>query len=359
MTVAIADDYTGAAEVAGICLEKGVPVRFLTGIPSAEDLSTTDARVVVIATDTRSMSRDEACLESRRIGRALQDAGVKDVFKKTDSAMRGWILDEMAALAGECGFRRLRIQTANPRLGRTIRGGCYYIGEKPVAETAFASDPEFPAHSSSVSDLLLSRSGFNTMPWDTCDAVSEEDLVASLPEGGGGDVLCGGSAGFWAAYLDSRTSARDLDWKEKPESVSLKGNLMVCGSAHQNSRRFLSEAREKGWRVLEIGSDPGVGTDEGLIVTFPDESEGNSLMDNYMAFTVAATALIRRCSPRHIFLEGGETACIILSGLGWKKFVPEFQWSPGVVQLRLEEDPSVHIVLKPGSYPWPEAFLAD
>ncbi|MBO7232368.1 MAG: hypothetical protein J6V16_04355, partial [Bacteroidales bacterium] len=56
----IADDFTGAAEVAGICLRRGVSVSFLTDIPDVETIEEVDTDVLVIAEDTRSFTAEGA-----------------------------------------------------------------------------------------------------------------------------------------------------------------------------------------------------------------------------------------------------------------------------------------------------------
>ena len=82
----IADDITGAAEIAGIAFSHGQRVRLLCGCPGS-DASISDGSVsgvsvpdgsvcscatatpetTVIATDTRSMSEAEAMAETRRL----------------------------------------------------------------------------------------------------------------------------------------------------------------------------------------------------------------------------------------------------------------------------------------------------
>ena len=59
--VVIADDITGAAEIAGIAFEAGEDVRLVCGS------GTVAGETTVIATDTRSMSETDAAAETRRI----------------------------------------------------------------------------------------------------------------------------------------------------------------------------------------------------------------------------------------------------------------------------------------------------
>ena len=71
MTIVIADDITGAAEMAGIACCHGQSTSLLTeragGAPSCE--------VLVIATDTRSMTEAEAVVDDRHRRKRQRAAG--------------------------------------------------------------------------------------------------------------------------------------------------------------------------------------------------------------------------------------------------------------------------------------------
>ena len=59
MIVVIADDITGAAEIAGIGYRYGLKITFLTG----ENNKISPCDLLVYATDTRSMDKNEAVKE--------------------------------------------------------------------------------------------------------------------------------------------------------------------------------------------------------------------------------------------------------------------------------------------------------
>ena len=64
--IVIADDITGAAEIAGIAFVQGRQVRLVCGSPVC-DGTTAPNVTTVIATDTRSMTEAEAVADTRRI----------------------------------------------------------------------------------------------------------------------------------------------------------------------------------------------------------------------------------------------------------------------------------------------------
>ena len=68
--IVIADDITGAAEIAGIAFSHGTDVRLVCG-GSVSYRSTATNGTTVIATDTRSMSEAEAIAETHRIASAI------------------------------------------------------------------------------------------------------------------------------------------------------------------------------------------------------------------------------------------------------------------------------------------------
>ena len=68
--IVIADDITGAAEIAGIAFSKGQQVSLVCG--SSVCCDNVAAQTTVIATDTRSMSEAEAVAETLRIAKSAQ-----------------------------------------------------------------------------------------------------------------------------------------------------------------------------------------------------------------------------------------------------------------------------------------------
>ena len=88
--IVIADDITGAAEMAGIAFARGESVRLVCG-GEAGGCSTATYGTMVIATDTRSMSEAEAVAETQRITSAISHQ-LSVIFKKTDSALRGHVV---------------------------------------------------------------------------------------------------------------------------------------------------------------------------------------------------------------------------------------------------------------------------
>src|SRR5687767_5512248 len=94
----IADDLSGAAELAGIGARHGLAVRLERDAPVAARDGLT-----VLDTDTRLVPQDDASEQVRRAVRHLRAADFDLIYKKTDSAFRGPILAELDALMDAFG----------------------------------------------------------------------------------------------------------------------------------------------------------------------------------------------------------------------------------------------------------------
>lgn len=379
MIAVIADDLTGAAEVVGICMRLGVKVAFMLDIPDVEALCAVKADVVVLAENTRSFTREGAEKISRLLAANLKEAGVSRVIKKTDSALRGWIVPEMRAIASVMGQESLLIQPANTDTGRSVRNGMCFIGEALLSDTAFATDPDFPATCSSAEKLLQLRGGAETdgVPYEVPDAQTDADLLHCVRLSNG-NVLAGGSAAFWKVYLENQIRLGMVkiqpDNSKRSDKIKLDNSLIVCGSAHENSKVFTRRLSALGFPVLPVprslcGQEKPA-YDEFLhfvdlcIATWKSHRRLLVRLDAAPDFPHAADAFGYRLTeifylvfsatnPSTLLIEGGATASTILKRMGWTAFSPVREWLPGVVELKLDEEPHCNIIMKPGSYAWP------
>jgi hypothetical protein len=216
MVVVIADDFSGAAELADIAVRAGL--RAELQMDFAPD---SDADVLCIDADTRSLSSDAAAARFAEMGRVLAAVRPALVFKKCDSVLRGHIAAESRALAAALGKKRVLLVPANPSRGRVIRDGTYFVNGVPLAETAFAADPEHPRRTSRVGELLGDACGLE------CPDVPDAATVAALAQTVDGDTLPVGAADFFAALLPRSRGALA---PSVPDGAGAP-RLLVCGSA--------------------------------------------------------------------------------------------------------------------------------
>lgn len=354
--VVLADDFTGAAEIAGIAWRSGGSVVLSRG--AAGEL---DADVTVIDTDTRLLPGEEAAALVREVCEGVRDACQDGVFKKIDSVLRGNIVAEIEAALDGLGRDRAVVVSANPSRGRVIRDGRYSIGGVPLHRTEFADDPIHPAATDRVRDLVGNRFRIET---PDAGSLGEVARIASRLEPG--DLPAGG-ADFYAAWSGSS----DLRVEEPglPER-----RLWLCGSQAVRGQRA-EVCRRLGIPVAVFDSvsvdawvDEAVSAIESSGRAVMELSRGTTLStdDLLAALGAAGREVIRRAGPGIVFVEGGATAGALLDRLGWDRFEVTRELGPGVVGLRADGSElassrgAVEIVVKPGSYPWPAGvFTAD
>ena len=95
----IADDFTGALDTGIQFKKQGICTQVFTKKQISDDEIKPDTQVLVIDSETRPLSKDEAYSEVKSIAEWALSAGIEIIFKKTDSALRGNIGAELSALA--------------------------------------------------------------------------------------------------------------------------------------------------------------------------------------------------------------------------------------------------------------------
>ena len=360
--IVIADDITGAAEIAGIAFARGAEVRLICDSVCGCDTATPSTGVTtVIATDTRSMSEEEALAETKRISAAfVSPEGKKVIFKKTDSALRGHVVAELTALMEVTGYERAVYLPANPSKGRIIRNGVYYIkevrGEKqeirevPLNETDFSFDPEFPARTSVLRERFPdAESKGIIMP----DAETEEDIHNVISTYNDGKTIFAGAADLFSAMIGMEYGRCSLF-----ESVALH-SLILCGSTQSKALDLGIPVAPMPQEIYDGGNDLNLWDtrayeqeQHSLILTIPHTHRTGKEVAVHLRTMMAEMAkqLVTKHCPNHLVIEGGATAWATLQALGWTEFTITAQLAPGIVQMRATN--GVFVTLKPGSYPW-------
>lgn len=362
MITVIADDITGAAEIAGIAFSYGLNTRLV--MSSASVVPQCD--VLVVATDTRSLSRDEAVNETQNVVAALRSDG--RLFKKTDSALRGHVEAELQTLLELTHYRRAVYLPANPSKGRIIRAGKYYICGVPISETGFKGDPEFPALSSSLAERFPSMRPYRSGVGDGMYYADAETLadISRVVDEADRDTLLAGAADLFECLLRKEFPEAVKTERPLPHIDLSTDVLIVRGST-------LSKAIELGIPVAPMPADVYDGTAptaswqaealrayssrHALILSF---GQNHGLTGKSSATRLrtqmgeVAAALVAAHQTKELIVEGGATAYSLLARLGWHDFTLTDQIAPGVV--RMLSATGTHVTLKPGSYPWGGLF---
>ena len=378
--IVIADDITGAAEIAGIAFARGAEVRLVCGSVYGVDNATHSTDVItVIATDTRSMSETKAVVETKRISAAFgSPKGKKAIFKKTDSALRGHVVAELTALMEVTGYKRAVYLPANPSKGRIIRNGIYYINNVPIHETDFSFDPEFPARTSVLRERFPdAESKGIIMP----DAETEEDIHNVISTYNDGKTIFAGAADLFSAMIGMGCGRFKKSIAKHPipiipilnsslfESVALH-SLILCGSTQSKALDLGIPVAPMPQEIYDGGNDLNLWDtrayeqeQHSLILTIPHTHRTGKEVAVHLRTMMAEMTkqLVTRHCPDHLVIEGGATAWATLQALGWTEFTITAQLAPGVVQMKvtnachtqnLRSENGTLVTLKPGSYPW-------
>ena len=141
----IADDLTGANDTGVQFAKQGLKTIVLMGrdFPSG----TSDDDVVVMDSQSRSLTPAEAYREVAEMAAQVRDGRFHTVFKKIDSTLRGNIGPEIDAIMDTCGQDLAVVVPAFPKNGRTTVGGHLLVHGAPLETTEAARIPGAPSQS--------------------------------------------------------------------------------------------------------------------------------------------------------------------------------------------------------------------
>ena len=152
----IADDFTGATDLAGLLARSGVSVSLRLGIPETPPSDT--APFEVIALKCRTAPVDQAVGECRAALAWLRAAGAQRFFWKYcstfDSTAQGNIGPVAEALMDDLGADQTIYCPAFPENGRSIFMGNLFVGQQPLAESPMKDHPLTPMRDSNLMRLL-------------------------------------------------------------------------------------------------------------------------------------------------------------------------------------------------------------
>ncbi len=381
MIAVIADDFTGAAEIGGIGIRHGFKVVIDTQV-SAD----TQTDILVIATDTRSQSPEDAQQHIEKITGELLALKPDLIYKKIDSILRGNVAEELMAQLRASSQNRALLIPANPGLRRIIREGIYYYNEIPLNEFDFTNGTSHKKRNSShVLDLIGEKARPITSVVSCDDDLPSTGLLigntsdsADLlgwAERVNSETLPAGGAGFFDAILSNLPGSGlhptlPLDLGKK--------KVYVCGSAFAKSRELVQAARDSGHPVLYMPVDLFQGNlyeslfakwtediidclqTRGMVILAVDEVNADGIDDLSSKIKVAIATTVditMSCSGiDELIVEGGATAHSIIQKLGYTKFYPTQELGPGTIRMKVEEKNDIFLTLKPGSYLWPKAI---
>jgi 3-dehydrotetronate 4-kinase len=157
----IADDYTGASDLANTLTRAGLRTVQTIGVPS-DDLALPEVDAVVVSLKSRSIEAQQAVSRSRAAETWLRGRGAGHVLFKIcstfDSTDAGNIGPVMDALRADSGDAIVLVTPAFPETGRTVYQGNLFVGAVPLNESPLKDHPLNPMHDSNLVRVLARQS---------------------------------------------------------------------------------------------------------------------------------------------------------------------------------------------------------
>lgn len=401
---AIADDFTGATDLANTLVKEGMRVVQVIGVP-ATDFDAGNADAVVVALKSRTIAPKEAIDQSLAALTWLRKQGVTQVFFKYcstfDSTDQGNIGPVADALLNALSCDLTIFCPAFPTNGRTVFKGHLFVDDMLLSESPMKYHPLTPMHDANLVRLLgqqtphsvglvaheivaggseAIRAEFDTLRAQgirhtIVDAIDDKDLrtigesVADLP------LITGGS-GIALGLPENFRRQNLLSTQAKTLLPSVRGRAAIlAGSCSKATRSQLDYVRNK-WPLFKIdpsriadGIDVAAealtwvkdqAPDSPIVLSSSDNPDAvskiqaqlgrdkaGSLVENTMAAIATGLANI---GFDQLIVAGGETSGAIVSALNIKALRIGPEIDPGVPWCETLQDKSIALALKSGNF---------
>ena len=257
----IADDYTGASDLANTLTRGGLRTVQTIGVPS-NDLALPDVDAVVVSLKSRSIEAGLAVSRSRAAEKWLRGRGAAHVLFKIcstfDSTDDGNIGPVMDALRADAGDAIVLVTPAFPETGRTVYQGNLFVGSVPLNESPLRDHPLNPMHDSNLVRVLARQSKTRIGLVALADIARGPDAVrarlADLSKQGFGAAIAdavfdGDLETIGAVALDHRLSVG-----ASGVGLGLARALVASGRVKPNASDAISEAPVGGPAACLAGS---------------------------------------------------------------------------------------------------------
>lgn len=409
----IADDLTGATDLAIMLTRAGMRTLQVMQVPSGKDAHLAGYDAIVVALKTRTCPAAEAVDLSLRSADALLALGAQQLFFKYcstfDSTEKGNIGPVADALLARLETDLALVCPAFPTNKRTVYMGNLFVGEVPLAESPMRDHPLTPMRDSSLVRVMQrqSRAKVGLVPhpvvaqgrgaiseafaaarkrgerFVVVDAITDRDLVemgaaaADMPLiTGGSGVALGLPANFVAKGL--------MKAAEAPKSMTAPQGrpAILAGSCSEATRAQVAAAKAAGIPAHEV--DPlklaSGGQSEKTIL---DWISGQTNDKPFVVFSSADPASVKVVQDRlgrdtaghlvenalagvakaivasgvtRLIVAGGETSGAVVNGLGVTALEIGPEIDPGVPWTRAVGRDLV-LALKSGNFGAPDFFV--
>jgi 3-dehydrotetronate 4-kinase len=409
---AIADDFTGATDVACLIARSGARVSLRLGVPPQVPQAT--APFEIIALKIRTAPVADAVTESLAALDWLKRVGAQRFFWKYcstfDSTPQGNIGPVAEALMNNLGAEQTIYCPAFPENGRAIFMGNLFVGETPLAESPMKDHPLTPMRDSNLMRLLapqvtkpvglinrlvvakgadavaaqLTQLKARGISHVVVDAVANEDLSVIADATSGITLLTGGSAlAMPLPAVWQKQKHLTLDSQAKRMAAPQGRSIILSGSCSAMTNAQVARYIKSGQPSLRVdpldvaerGSKPildwlaqtpldsvpliyatAASDDVRAVQAKLGAERAGSLIENALSETAIAA---RDLGFRRFVIAGGETSGAVSKALGIAQLDIGKEIAPGVPWcFAKSENESIAITLKSGNF-GAETFFAD
>lgn len=386
----LADDLTGAADAGIEFAQAGWRTRALRGAWQAADLH--EAEVVVIDTASRAAAPAAAYAAVQSAAARLAQAGVRIVYKKIDSTLRGQLGAEIDAVLDGCGLALALVCPAFPDAGRVLHAGVLYVDGVPVAQSAAGRDPVTPVRESHLPTLLASQTRRPVLHWPRLAPGQATAPAAALPDAGvivvdaleEGDLarlvraalrapqplLLVGSAGLarplaaqmaqapagqtarpaWTAAATMEEAGQPARRAQAMRPDAAAPVLVVCGSLHPIARAQVQAVQAQCSGVILLTTPAAM----------PETAtQGRDPQQAARTLAQMALAVLQAHTVAGIVATGGDTLASLLAAIAAQGIDLERALAPGVPLGRIAGGPwaGLRIISKAGGFGAPATLV--
>ena len=386
----IADDFTGASDIALTLAEGGMTVSQFVGVPATAALSC-DAGVISLK--SRTAPKIEAVAQSLAAGRWLLAQGCTQIvfkvcstFDSTDDGNIGPVIEALADLTGET---RVLVCPAFPENGRSVYQGHLFVGDHPLHESGMQHHPLTPMTDPDLRRVLQRQTNWNVDHIDArtvfqgadaitarnqgakamviVDAIRDSDLIAIGTSARDRFLLCGGSGIALGLPANFGITRHSIDWQgAKGRGVVLSGS---CSAATRAQVAFFKE-RAPFQEIIAASVMDGTQTAQGiaewvlaqdaapLVYSSADPAAVRAAQVTYGKEVIAAkiedlfrelSRILAKKGVTRIVSAGGETSGAVIAGLGAKVLHIGPRIAPGVPALKIAGQ-NMAVALKSGNF---------
>lgn len=415
----VADDITGANDIGVMFSKYGFVTKVYT-INTKWDISSIEADILIIDTDSRFDLPEIAYEKVRKATTLLNEAGCQLFINKTCSVFRGNIGAEFDAMVDTLELEFAPIVLGFPKNGRYTKNGIHFVNGSKLDDSEFSRDPIHPMTDSSLQSILekqtekkvsilthdIIHAGENELAekirakkeqhtrYLLFDVTSQDDLKKIAKELVKDKAIFGSSAIAEEIAPLLVSKRKKLVTRDFSKFHTNKSVLLLAGSVTPQSRAQINSFKESGHKFIEIDSlllldettkhgeiervlresESCLKREEPLLLYITNEPKdvaktqklgeelqlSKSVVGQIISATLSQIAhvLVESGLVNKLIIAGGDTSGAICRGLGVKGLEVLEEIEAGLPSCRVVDGTyDLLLVLKSGSFGKSDFFL--